>query len=444
MPTSTTTTSAWKDGLAQVVRHLLWMTPPKLGSRSLPDLLDQLRFAWKLRGLGGRGVADLTRIMTMSAADLLDDWFESDRIKAGLSIDGIIGTWAGPYEPGTAYVLLHHEIGSVDEDEADGPIGGWGFVEGGMGAVSTNLAAAVEEYGGQVRLNAPVARILVDGDRAVGVVSLESGEEIRSDLVISNAHPQLTFLRLIEERQLPAEFVTDIRNYDSRSGTVKVNLAISELPNFASHPGDEPPAPSHRGDRAGPFDEYIQQAFDDARQGRGSAKPYCDGVIASTLDHTLAPGGDAHLLDVRPVGAPGMACRAPSRAEVEAFADRLIDGYNELAPNLEGLDRPPPGDQPVRHGARVRPDRREHLPRRADPEPALPHAPGGRLCQLPNPDQGPLPVRLLDPPGRRRDRPARAQRGARDPQGSAPAEGSPEVRGRRGDLRSGVGLGPGR
>ncbi|HZL32647.1 MAG TPA: NAD(P)/FAD-dependent oxidoreductase, partial [Verrucomicrobiae bacterium] len=98
---------AWKDGLAQVVRHLLWMTPPKLGSRSLPDLLDQLRFAWKLRGLGGRGVADLTRIMTMSAADLLDDWFESDRIKAGLSIDGIIGTWAGPYEPGTAYVLLH-------------------------------------------------------------------------------------------------------------------------------------------------------------------------------------------------------------------------------------------------------------------------------------------------------------------------------------------------
>ena len=325
---------AWKDGLAEVVRHLLWMTPPKLGSRSLPDLLDQLRFAWKLRGLGGRGVADLTRIMTMSAADLLDDWFESDRIKAGLSIDGIIGTWAGPYEPGTAYVLLHHEIGSVDEDEADGPIGAWGFVEGGMGAVSTNLAAAVEEYGGQVRLNAPVARILVEGNRAVGV-ALESGEEIRSDLVVSNAHPQLTFLRLIEEGQLPAEFVTDIRNYDSRSGTVKVNLAISELPSFTSHPGTNL-QPHHTGAiELAHSMSYIQQAFDDARQGRGSTKPYCDGVIATTLDHTLAPEG-MHIFSMFAQWVPQEWHAEPHRAEVEAFADRLIDGYNDLAPNLKG------------------------------------------------------------------------------------------------------------
>ena len=279
--------------------------------RSLPDLLDQLRFAWKLRGLGGRGVADLTRIMTMSAADLLDDWFESDRIKAGLSIDGIIGTWAGPYEPGTAYVLLHHEIGTVDEDEADGPIGGWGFVEGGMGAVSTNLAAAVEEYGGQVRLNAPVARILAEGDRAAGVV-LESGEEIRADLVISNAHPQITFLRLLEERQLPAEFVTDIRNFDSRSGTVKVNLGISELPNFTSVPGTTS-SPPHRGDRAGPLDGVHPAGV--RRRPPGPRL----GQAVLRRRHRLDPRSDdrpgrhAHLLDVRPVGAPVVACRAAPR-----------------------------------------------------------------------------------------------------------------------------------
>jgi phytoene dehydrogenase-like protein len=323
---------AWKDGLAQVVRHLLWMTPPKLGSRSLPDLLDQLRFAWKLRGLGWRGTADLTRIMTMSAADLLDDWFESDRIKAGLSIDGIIGTWAGPYEPGTAYVLLHHEIGTVDEDEATAPIGGWGYVEGGMGAVSRNLAEAVVEYGGTVRTDASVERILVDGDRAVGVV-LESGEEIRAKLVISNAHPQITFLRLLDEHKLPAEFVRDVRNYDTRSGTVKVNLAISELPDFRSHPGTNL-QPHHTGAiELAHSMEYVQRAFDDARQGRGSEHPYCDGVIASTLDSTLAPEG-MHIFSMFAQWVPESWRDAPHREEVEAFADRLIDGYTELAPNL--------------------------------------------------------------------------------------------------------------
>ena len=323
---------AWKDRLAQVVRHLLWMTPPKLGSRSLPDLLDQLRFAWKLRGLGGRGVADLTRIMTMSAADLLDDWFESDRIKAGLSIDGIIGTWAGPYEPGTAYVLLHHEIGAVDEGDSGAAIGGWGFVEGGMGAVSRNLAEAVEEYGGSVRTNASVARILVEGGAATGVV-LDDGEELRAPIVISNAHPQITFLRLIDRGELPGEFVRDIEGYDTRSGTVKVNLAISELPDFRSHPGRNL-QPHHTGaiELAHSMD-YIQRAFEDARQGRGSERPYCDGVIATTLDHTLAPDG-LHIFSMFAQWVPESWHAAPHRDEVEAFADRLIDGYAELAPNL--------------------------------------------------------------------------------------------------------------
>jgi phytoene dehydrogenase-like protein len=323
---------AWKDGLARVVRHLLWMTPPKLGSRSLPDLLDQLRFAWKLRGLGGRGMADLTRVMTMSAADLLDDWFESDRIKAGLCVDGIIGTWAGPYEPGTAYVLLHHEVGTVEDEEGETGIGGWGYVEGGMGAVSLNLAEAVREYGGSVRTDAPVARILTAGDRAVGVV-LESGEEIRAGIVIANAHPQITFLRLLDPDQLPPEFVADIRNYDTRSGTVKINLAISELPDFISNPGTNL-QPHHTGaiELAHSMD-YLQRAFEDARQGRASEHPYCDGVIASTMDPTIAPPG-MHIFSLFAQWVPKDWHLEPHTAEVEAFVDRLIDGYNDLAPNL--------------------------------------------------------------------------------------------------------------
>lgn len=211
-------------------------------------------------------------------------------------------------------------------------IGSWGYVEGGMGAVSTNLAAAVEEYGGEVRLNAPVTRILVDGERAVGVV-LASGEEIRAGLVVANAHPTITFLRLIERDKLPAQFVHDIEHYDSRSGTVKINLAISELPDFRSNPGTNL-QPHHTGaiELAHSID-YLQRGFEDARQGRGSDKPYCDGVIASTLDPTIAPDG-MHIFSMFAQWVPQEWHAEPHRDEVEAFADRVIDGYNELAPNL--------------------------------------------------------------------------------------------------------------
>jgi phytoene dehydrogenase-like protein len=325
--------TAWKDRLATVVRGLLWMTPPRLGSQRLPDLLDQLRFAWKLRGLGARGIGDLTRIMTMSAGDLLDDWFESDEIKAALCVDGIIGTWAGPRDPGTGYVLLHHEIGTVEESE-EGNIGGWGFVEGGMGAVSRNLAEAVVEYGGEVRTNAPVSRILTDDDRAVGVV-LADGSELRAPIVISNAHPALTFLRLLDPAGLPADFVEDIRRYDTRSGVVKVNLAIGELPDFRAVPGTHLQTHHTGAIELAHSMDYIQRAFEDARNGRGSEHPYCDGVIATTVDRTIAPDG-MHIFSMFAQWVPAEWHAEPHRDEVEAFADRLIDGYAELAPNLKG------------------------------------------------------------------------------------------------------------
>ena len=319
----------WLARVAAILRPLLFTTPPRLGSRSLPDLLDQLCFAWKLRGVGPRGVADLTRVFTMSAADLLDDWFESEKVKTLLSIDGIIGTWAGPYDPGTAYVMLHHEIGGVEE----GDVGGWGFVEGGMGAVSAAIARAVEARGGTVRTSAPVARILVEADRAVGV-ALESGEEIRAPVVVSAAHPQLTFLRLLDPDELPDDFVADIRGWETRSGTVKVNLALSALPDFTAAPGPDRPwlagaieLAESRG--------ALQRAFEEARAGRASEHPYADCVIPTTLDRTIAPDG-MHILSCFAQWVPQEWAAEPHEAELEAFADRLIDDLTALAPNLRG------------------------------------------------------------------------------------------------------------
>src|ERR1700751_5965256 len=157
---------AWLAGLADVLGPLLLTVPPAIGSRKPKDLAATLRLAWRHRGLDVRTVADVTRLMTMSIADLLDDWFETPQVKGALAVNGVIGTWAGPYEPGTAYVMAHHSIGDV----GDGHLGNWGFQEGGMGAVSSAIESAAREHGAEIRLNAPVASVVVDGGKAVGVV----------------------------------------------------------------------------------------------------------------------------------------------------------------------------------------------------------------------------------------------------------------------------------
>ena len=165
---------AWLAGLADVLGPLLLAVPPRIGSRRPGDLADTLRLAWRNRGLNVRTIADVTRLMTMSIADLLDDWFESPQVKGALAVNGVIGTWAGPYEPGTAYVMAHHSIGDI----GDGHLGNWGFQEGGMGAVADAIGGAAREQGATIRTGARVARLLLEGGRAAGVV-LEGGEEIR-------------------------------------------------------------------------------------------------------------------------------------------------------------------------------------------------------------------------------------------------------------------------
>jgi phytoene dehydrogenase-like protein len=320
---------AWLEGLADVLGPLLMVPPPKVGSRKLSDLIDQLKLAWRFRGLNVRTVADLTRLMTMSITDLLDDWFESEEVKAALAINGVIGTWAGPDEPGTAYVMAHHSIGDV----GDGHLGGWGFAEGGMGAVADAIRRSAEEFGAKIRTDARVEKILVSNDRVRGVV-LEGGEELRADTVITAVHPKITFLRHIDRDQLPPEFVSDIERWKTRSGVVKVNLALSELPDFIADPGTEPQSHHSGSVELALSTAYIEKAFQDAKEGRGAEHPFVDGCIPSFFDKTLCPEG-THIMSLFTQWVPHEWAAAPHAEELEVYADRVVDGYNELAPNFK-------------------------------------------------------------------------------------------------------------
>lgn len=315
----------WLGEMAAVLEPLLLVTPPRLGSRRPADLLDQLKLAWRMRGLDVPRIGELTRLMTMSAWDLLDRWFESPEIKGALAVDGIIGTWAGPASPGTAYVLMHHEIG-----DAGLGLSSWGYPRGGMGAVSDALRSSAEEFGAEVRTHALVERILQRDGRVTGVV-LEGGEELEAGLVVATTHPRTTFLDQLGREELPADFVGDIEKWNSRSGVVKINLALKELPDFTADPGPG----EHLGgaiELAHSID-YIEEAFQDARSGKAARWPFSDGVIPTVFDHTLCPDG-YHIMSLFTQWVPHEWSKEPHRDELEAYADRVIDGYAELAPNF--------------------------------------------------------------------------------------------------------------
>jgi phytoene dehydrogenase-like protein len=320
---------AWLAGLAEVLGPLLLTVPPAIGSHRPGDLADTLRLAWRHRGLDVRTIADITRLMTMSIADLLDDWFESPQVKGALAVNGVIGTWAGPCEPGTAYVMAHHSIGDV----GDGHLGNWGFPVGGMGGVAKAIEAAALEHGTEIRGSAPVTRILVEHGQAAGVV-LDGGEEIRSSLVVSTLHPRTAFLDHVGEENLPGDFVTDIKHWKTRSGVVKINLALAELPDFTADPGSEL-AEHHTGSvEMAPSVEFIERAFQDAREGRPAQRPFSDGVIPTAFPVGLCPEGH-HIMSLFTQWVPADWNLQPHREELEAYADRMIDCYNEVAPNFK-------------------------------------------------------------------------------------------------------------
>ena len=321
---------AWLQQVADILGPIMLHVPPKAGSLSLGDLLPQMETAWKMRKLGVRGVGDVTRLFTMSITDLLNDWFESDAVKGMLTVNGVIGTWAGPDEPGTAYVMLHHSIGDV----GDGHLGSWGYQQGGMGGVSDSIRKAAEAFGCEIRTGARVKRIVVRNGRAVGVV-LDNGDELRAPVLVSCVHPKIAFLDMIDRHELPADFVWDIERWKSRSGVVKINVAISELPDFTAQPGKEM-QDHHTGSVELCFSsDYAEQAFQDAHMDRkASVAPFVDGTIPTTLDHKLAPEG-THVFSMFTQWVPDDWTQEPHRDELDAYAKRIFDLYDELAPNFK-------------------------------------------------------------------------------------------------------------
>ena len=313
-------------GIGRVLGPLLHQIPPRLGSRRPQDLLRQARLLTSLRAIDERGAVDVTRLLTGSIADLLEGYFESDAMLGLLSVSGVIGTWAGPRSAGTAYVMLHHHIG-----ETDGAAGAWGFPRGGMGGVSGALARAARMFGAQIRTDAEVAQIRTSGGRVTGV-TLASGEAIDAPLVVTTAHPQISFLRLLDPAELPAEFVADIRGWRSRSGTVKINLALDRLPVFTSHPEPDPQVYGGTIVLAESLDD-IETAYQQAVAGEPASLPFADICIPSVLDDSLAPASK-HVMSMFTQWVPSGYADAPHEAELEAYADRVLARVEKVAPGF--------------------------------------------------------------------------------------------------------------
>ena len=320
----------WIGRIAGILGPMLMRTPPHLGSKRSRDIKDVASLGWRLRKeFDERTVGDITRLFSMSATDLLDRWFESPVIKGFMAVNGIIGTWAGPDAPGTAYVLMHHSVGDV----GDGQVASWGFIEGGMGAVAAACEASARSFGAEVRLEAPVDRIRTTNGRVTGVV-LEGGEELSAPLVVTACHPKITFLQQLERSELPDSFVRDIEYWKTRSGTVKINLALSRLPTFTADPDFDPEI--HGGAIQLLDDvEQLERAYQDARFGRAAGVPFSDTEIPTVVDRTLAPEG-IHTMSMftQWVPADWADDEDDHRPELEAYADRLVDHLEDVAPGF--------------------------------------------------------------------------------------------------------------
>src|SRR5262249_42648393 len=314
--------------MGRFVKPILAMTAPDPTSLALKGLKDLLSIARRFQKLPSDDRYNQVQLMTMSAADFLDQWFETDVLKATMSASGIIGTFLGVRSPGTAYVLLHHYMGEID-----GAFRSWGFSRGGTGAISNAIAAAAREAGVEIRTQAPVVKILVKNGRARGV-ALPSGEEISASVVSSSVDPHLTFERFLNPSELPADFLEEVRRYKFRGSSGKVNLALDGLPDFKCLPG----AGAHlRGAISiSPSVEYMERAYDDAKYGHPSRRPYIDMVIPSLTDPSVAPPGK-HVLSCFVQYAPYKLAEGSWDEQREKFGDNVVDTISEHAPNLKKL-----------------------------------------------------------------------------------------------------------
>jgi phytoene dehydrogenase-like protein len=314
--------------MARFVKPILSMVPPDPFAYDVKGLGKLAGLGQRFRTLSRGQQHSLLQLMTMSAADLLDQWFETDVLKATMSASGIIGTFLGVRSPGTAYVLLHHYMGEID-----GAFRSWGFSRGGTGAISLAIAGAAREAGVEIRTEAPVARIKARGGRVTGVV-LPNGDEIDAKLVLSSADPRITFQKLMEPGDLPAEFLEDVGRYKYRGSSGKVNLALDALPDFSCLPG--PGAHLRGAISVSPGVEYMERAYDDAKYGDFSRRPYIDMVIPSLTDPSVAPPGK-HVLSCFVQYAPYKLREGTWDQKREAFGDTVVDTISEYAPNLKKL-----------------------------------------------------------------------------------------------------------
>ena len=314
--------------MGRFVKPILGMTPPDPTSLNPKGLMDLLFLGRRFQKLSREDKYNQVQLMTMSAVDFLDQWFETDVLKATMSASGIIGTFLGVRSPGTAYVLLHHYMGEID-----GAFRSWGLARGGTGAISEAIAGAACEAGAEIRTESPIAKIVVKNCKATGVV-LENGDEIHADVVSSSVDPRLTFMKMVGAEHLPEDFVDDIKRYKFRGSSGKVNLALDALPDFKSLPG----AGAHlRGAISiSPSVEYMERAYDDAKYGRFSRRPYIDIVIPSLTDPSVAPPGK-HVMSCFVQYAPYHLKEGTWDGRREEFGDTVVDTIAEHAPNIREI-----------------------------------------------------------------------------------------------------------
>ncbi len=317
------------QAMCRFVKPILSMVPPEPTTLNPRELMKLLFIGKRFQGLASEDKYNQVQLMTMSAVDFLDQWFETDVLKATMSASGIIGTFLGVRSPGTAYVLLHHYMGEID-----GAFRSWGFARGGTGAISNAIADAAREAGAEIRTQAPIAKITVKSGRAQGVV-LANGDEIQGDVISSSVDPRNTFLRFIEEGQLPDEFLEDVRRYKFRGSSGKVNIALDTLPDFKCLPGMG--AHLRGAISISPSVEYMERAYDDAKYGNFSRRPYIDMVIPSLTDPSVAPPGK-HVMSCFVQYAPYKLRPGLNWDDQrEAFGNTVIDTISEYAPNLKNI-----------------------------------------------------------------------------------------------------------
>lgn len=319
---------AMLERIAAFLEPTLLETPPTPWSLRPANLIKLSKLGLRFARLG-HAAPRAIEILAGAASPILDRWFEAEPLKATLATDAIIGAMAAPSMPGTAYVLFHHVMG-----KCDGVRGVWGYVRGGMGSISNAIAAAGRERGAEIRTNAGVAEVLVRNGQAYGV-ALTDGTELHGRRIASAVDAHLTFLKLVPDGQLPAEFREAVRHIDYTSASCKINVALAELPDFAARPGIRP-GPQHRGTiHLTPTREYIERAYDAAKYGQPSEAPVIEATIPSALDDTLAPQGK-HVMSLFTQYfpyrlAPGLSLET----EKEQYADRCFELVNEYAPNFK-------------------------------------------------------------------------------------------------------------